>query len=611
LPPYDATKIAQNMGGCVRVLTVATAVENRVLALGETNAAERLRLALIGAKTAAFYWSIAEDRIQWDGSEAALGDHSPLAALETGQAFRAWLGPAARSRLLAIINEPSPAEPAFTLEFEALAKVSKVWFEVSGVRIPGPDGRAERIAGVVREITEQKGAFARLSQLATCDELTGQLNRTRLREELTQVLAKGHAGEGRPCTYMVVGIDRLAVINETYGFDVADDVIVATGQRLAGAMRSADSIGRIGGNKFGILLADCAESEMAFLAERLRTSVCKDVIETRAGSVAITVSVGAVWLPQNASTSQEAMLRAEEALERAKGSGRNGFVAYAKSAQRESERKRLATLSDEIMAAVNEDRLILAYQPIVGAHSRMADHHECLLRIRRRDGTIMSAGEFVPAAESLGLVRLIDRRALEMAVAQLYRYPDLKLSINVSGTTAGDSSWLQSFIAYVRENREVAQRMTVELTETAALQSFEENARFVTQLRDMGCRVAIDDFGAGYTSFRNLHSLRVDIVKIDGDYVKDLSTSPDNQLFVRTLVGLAKNFKLETVAEWVGSEEDAKLLAEFGVDFFQGFYFGQPDIAPAWDKKRSASLRPAISAVPIRRSAGSSRRADL
>jgi EAL domain-containing protein (putative c-di-GMP-specific phosphodiesterase class I) len=194
----------------------------------------------------------------------------------------------------------------------------------------------------------------------------------------------------------------------------------------------------------------------------------------------------------------------------------------------------------------------------------------------------VAAGEFIPAAETLGLVRLVDRRALEMAVAQLYAHKDIRLSINVSGTTAGDQSWLQSFIAYVRENREVAMRMTVELTETAALQAFEENARFVTRLRDTGCRVAIDDFGAGYTSFRNLHNLRVDMVKIDGIYVQNLSRSPDNQLFVRTLVELAKNFQLETVAEWVGSEEDAQLLASYGVDYFQGFYFGEPDVSPAW-----------------------------
>jgi EAL domain-containing protein (putative c-di-GMP-specific phosphodiesterase class I) len=156
--------------------------------------------------------------------------------------------------------------------------------------------------------------------------------------------------------------------------------------------------------------------------------------------------------------------------------------------------------------------------------------------------------------------------------------------MNVSGTTAGDPSWLQSFINYVRENRAVAERMTVELTETAALQAFEENARFVSRLRDMGCRVAIDDFGAGYTSFRNLQMLRVDTVKIDGSYVKGLESSPDNQIFVRTLVELARNFKLKTVAEWVSSDGEAALLESFGIDYFQGFHFGEPVLEPDWSK---------------------------
>ncbi len=125
-------------------------------------------------------------------------------------------------------------------------------------------------------------------------------------------------------------------------------------------------------------------------------------------------------------------------------------------------------------------------------------------------------------------------------------------------------------------------RLDVELTETAALNHFEENAQFVSQLRELGSTVAIDDFGAGYTSFRNLQMLHVDMVKIDGAYIKGLSDSPDNQVFVRTLVGLAKSFNLKVVAEWVGSEEDALLLEEMGVDYFQGFFFGEPEIAPDW-----------------------------
>jgi diguanylate cyclase (GGDEF)-like protein len=569
------------MGVLVSGLSIQRVFRDRLESLGQAGDAERLRLALMGAGATAFDWTLSDDRIRWDGAESAMPEYPELEQLETGQDFRSWLPQAARARLHAIMEDSTSLDPTFRMEFEALTKTARQWFELSAVCLFGTGGRAERVTGMVREITEHRNALTRLSYLATNDELTGHLNRSRLRDELTRVIQRSIA-EGRSCAFVVTAIDKLAVINETYGFDAADEVIVATGRRLAQALRTSDIIGRTAGNKFGVILGECGEREMSLVAERLHAAVRNDVILTRAGAVSATVSVGAVWLPQGAATSQEAMLRAEEALERAKAMGRNGFAVYSGSAQRESQRRRLINTGDEIMSALNDNRLILAYQPIVGAHSRHAEHHECLLRMRRKDGSVASAGEFIPAAETLGLVRLADRRALEIAVAQLYRHPNIKLSINVSGTTAGDHSWLQSFINYVRENREVAERMTVELTETAALQAFEENARFVTRLRDMGCRVAIDDFGAGYTSFRNLHNLRVDMVKIDGEYIKNLSGSPDNQLFVRTLVDLAKNFQLETVAEWVGSEQDAELLRDFGVDFFQGYYFGEPALAPTW-----------------------------
>jgi EAL domain-containing protein (putative c-di-GMP-specific phosphodiesterase class I) len=240
-------------------------------------------------------------------------------------------------------------------------------------------------------------------------------------------------------------------------------------------------------------------------------------------------------------------------------------------------------ISDEVMAALKENRLKLAYQPIIHARSRKVSHYECLLRMIKPDGSVLTAGHFVPAAEQMGIVHLVDRFALEATIAQLKARPQITLGVNVSGTAASDPVWLQSFVDYVRAEKTVASRLIVELTETAALHHFEENARFVSQLRDLGVRVAIDDFGAGYTSFRNLQMLHVDTVKIDGSYVSDLSQSPENQLFVRTLVGLAKSFDIKTVAEWVGSDDDAALLQNFGVDYFQGFHFGEPVIDPKWD----------------------------
>jgi diguanylate cyclase (GGDEF)-like protein len=554
-----------------------------IRALASEHDAERLRLAVTGANEIAFDWTLGDDRITWDGGIDVLSLHADVDRLQRGEQLLGWMSPVGREQITRIVEERAHDDTTFQCEFETASAMGAVWFELRGLRISGPDGRAERLAGILRVITEQKREEQRLNYLAMRDELTGHLNRTSLRSELARAIEAAKA-EQRTCAYLVASIDRLAIINEAYGFGAADEVILTVGERIAGVLRGCDVIGRTAGNKLGVIVAQCAEREIALVADRIRAVVRGEVIATRSGTVAATVSVGAVWLPASAASSQEAMLRAEEALDRARHAGRDGFAVYVKSPQRETARLRLMGIADEVVAALNEKRLVFAYQPIISAQTREVRHHECLLRMIRADGTVAAAGQFIPAAEQLGLVRLVDRHALEMTVAQLYANPDVSLAVNVSGTTAGDPSWLQSFLNYVKSNEAVAPRIIVELTETAALHAFEESARFVSNLRELGCRVAIDDFGAGFTSFRNLQMLHVDMVKIDGTFVRGLTQSPDNQIFVRTLVELARNFNLKTVAEWVGSDEEAALLERYGVDYFQGFHFGEPTLAPDWNR---------------------------
>jgi diguanylate cyclase (GGDEF)-like protein len=567
----------------VPIQSVQNEPADSVAALRAVNDAERLSLAISGAGLVTFSWTIADDVIVWDGARQILPNQNGTDNINRGRTLLSFANADGRSKLTSIINTKSHDVAPFDIDIEFASAMGSVWFTIVGTRIPTATGAAERLTGVAREITERKREAQRLSYLATRDELTGQLNRNALRMELAQVIDTAKAQE-RNCAFLVASIDRLAMINDNYGFDAADEVIVAGGERLARTLRSTDVIGRTAGNKFGVILRNCSERELALVADRLRASVRDRTIDTRSGMVSATCSVGAVLLPQGASSSQEAMLRAEETLTRARSAGRDGFAVYAASPQLETARLRLMGIGDEVVAALKDDRLVFAYQPIIDAKTRLVTHHECLLRMRTPDGTVMAAGHFIPAAEQLGLVRLVDRRALEMTVAQLHEHQNIVLGVNVSGTTASDPSWLKSFIDYVRANAAVAKRMIVELTETAALHHFEENANFVSQLRELGCRVAIDDFGAGYTSFRNLQMLHIDMVKIDGTYVQGLVTSPDNQIFVRTLVDLAKNFNLKTVAEWVGSAEDAALLESFGIDYFQGFHFGQPVLDPDWTK---------------------------
>ncbi len=564
------------------VVVLHTALQNRdkLIQLGTLDEELRLQLAIQAAGCAAFNWNVATGTIRWEGATDILPLHLDAA---NARSFMDGILPERRSELQAVLESHDTASAFFLVDIEIAGALGAVNFTLSGTRMTDESGRTARLVGLMRDTTERSREVRRLTYLATRDELTGHLNRNALREELSQAIDSAKA-ENRDCAFLVASVDRLAMINDSFGFDAGDEVIMGVGERLARSLRGSDVIGRTAGNKFGVLLKSCREHEIVVVAARLRAAVRATGIESRGGLVAATCSVGAVWLPQAASTSQEAMLRAEQALDKARANGRDGFAAYQLSPQRETARLRQMQIADEVVLALKENRLKLAYQPIISARSRKVSHYECLLRMVKPDGSILTAGHFIPAAEQMGIVQLVDRFALEAVIAKLKAHKDVTLAVNVSGTAASDPAWLQGFVDYVRADKEVAPRLVVELTETAALHHFEENAQFVSQLHEMGVRVAIDDFGAGYTSFRNLQMLHVDTVKIDGSYVKDLSQSPENQVFVRTLVGLARSFDIKTVAEWVSCDADAALLQNFGVDYFQGFHFGEPLIDPKWDK---------------------------
>ena len=541
-----------------------------------------MRLALAAAGDVVYDWTPGDGRITWSGDPSAHLGSGDVSQFETDAGFHALIDQdAAEARLRLVLAPPANGEP-FRIEYALKTKGVPVWVEECGVCLVGANGQAERIVGTVRNITERKARESQLAWAASYDEMTGHLNRLRLRERLAYHLELTPAAERSPAVYVVAAIDDLAVINETYGFDIADEVIVTIGRRLAEAAGQGCVVGRTAGNKFGLILEGCTALQMADRAAALRSAARSRVIPTRGGAVSVTISVGAIALPQDASNSQEAMARAEEALDRAKAHGRDNYAAYSHSPQRESLRKRTVSIGDQIVTALAEDRVVLAYQAIVDAKTNEAVAHECLVRIRRPEGQVIAAGDFVPVAEQLGLVRRLDYRVLELTVRSLRKYRGACLSLNVSGMTASDRPTLEAFVAYMENHADVAPRLIVELTETAALVDIEESMRFVSRVRALGAKVAIDDFGAGYTSFRNLQTLKVDMVKVDGSFVKGLADSRDNQIFVRTLVDLAKNFGLSTVGEWVGDAREADILKAFGVDYLQGFYYGKPETKEPW-----------------------------
>jgi diguanylate cyclase (GGDEF)-like protein len=384
------------------------------------------------------------------------------------------------------------------------------------------------------------------------------------------------------CGFLLVAIDNLGHLNEAYGFSAADEAIAQVAKRIRTQMRGGDHLGVFSGNKFGLILKNCTPDDLLNAAERLLGSVRTDTVTTSAGSLAVTITIGGVTAPRHARTVDEILSRAQDALDQARSRRHGSFMPYQPNLERDALRHDHVRATDEIVAALNERRVTLAYEPVVEAASRQVAFYECLMRVARADGSLAQASEIIPVAERVGLVRLLDHRVLEMVVQELNAAPTLRASVNVSPASTTDPGWWNGLAAMLRAHPGTGERLTIEITETAMIRDLDEARGFVARVKDLGCRIALDDFGAGYTSFRNLRKLGVDIVKIDGAFVHNIARSEDDRAFAHTLIDLAHRLGLKTVAEWVKDDKAAELLRGWGCDYLQGQLVGLASAERPW-----------------------------
>jgi diguanylate cyclase (GGDEF)-like protein len=518
---------------------------------------------------AAYEWSVAADTLRW--SDNAGGQNRFDAVCKSVHADRGTGVP----YQIEYCFRPAPDSDV------------RLWIEDTGRWFVGPDGKPARAQGVVRVINERHAREQQTAFLSRYDGLTGELNRWHLIETLLRDLNEATRMRGS-CGFLLVSIENLAWLNEGYGFGVGDEVLSAIAKRLRGLMRGADSLGRYSGNKFGIVLKKCTPEELATAAERLLIGVRSELVQTSRGPVAAGVSIGGVTAPRHASTVEEVLARAHDALATVKAKRQGSFMAYQPNPEREAMRRDSRRATDEIVSALNERRISLAYEPVADTKTRVPAFYESLMRVHRADGSEIPTQQLVTVAERLGLIRMLDHRVFESAVAELAASPDISLSINVSPASTTDSEWWTGLASSLRLHPGAAQRLVVEITETAAIHDIKETRGFVSRVKDLGCRIAIDDFGAGYTSFRNLRELGVDIVKIDGSFVHNMMRSADDKIFVQTLLDLSRRLHLKTVAEWVQDEESAALLSEWGCDYLQGDWIGRASRERAWQPKETA-----------------------
>jgi diguanylate cyclase (GGDEF)-like protein len=535
-----------------------------------------------------YEWRLDSDILVWGANAADVLLIRDIGAVSTGRSYAQLLdADNAQARFEAVMQSNKHDDGhgvAYQIQYcirPDPASETKLWVEDTGRWFVSPEGKPFRAHGILRVINERYEHERRLTYLARYDGLTGELNRHHLTEDLEDTIDDALRSRSS-CGFLLVAIDNLARINESYGFDIADQVIGAVAKRLRSRMRGKDTLGRFSGNKFGIVLRSCTPDDMAIAAERMLAGMRDDMVPTSAGPIAVTITIGGVTAPRHARSVSEVLTRAQESLDTAKVRRRGSFQAYRPNIEREALRRENVRATDEIVAALNERRIFLAYESVISAADRRPAFYECLMRIRRTDGSLMAANDIVPVAERLGLVRLLDFRVIELVVDEMIASPALHASFNVSPASTTDPDWWVGLTSLLRSHQGAAERLTVEITESAAIHDIDETRGFVARVKDLGCRIAIDDFGAGYTSFRNLRKLGVDVVKIDGAFVQHIMRSEDDRAFVHTLIDLAKRLKLATVAEWVQDDEAARLLQEWGCDYLQGAYVGLATTERPW-----------------------------
>jgi len=560
---------------------------NQSAATGPDGLIESEALDLVGMLSAfdesAYVWDLRDDSLLWEENAPAVLGLDDVADISTGKNFDNRIVPEHRARrLVAVINSTScphdrgvPYRVQYRFRPGALRGIASIWLEDHGRWWPDEDGKPIRARGTIRVVNESFVAEQAALYGSDSDEMTNQLNRTRLPQAIAAVLGRAEHRQ-TSSAFLMIAVNNLASVNETFGFDIGDEVLNATAKIVKGKLRSGDLLGRYSSNKFGVIVSNCGAGAMRIAAERFMKAVRQTPINTSACQLTATISVGGVTMPDQAGTVRQVFSRSLHALDAAKSRRLDSFVGFTADTDHELIRQRRITIADDIMSALDEDRMRLVLQPIINSATRKADLYECLLRMEKTDGSIVSAGEFIPFAEQFGLLRLIDRRTLELSVALLRKHPRLSLSVNVSSMTTTDQDWLTTLQNLSGNDRSLTKRLVLEITETKVIDDIDQAIAFVDTLREMGCRVAIDDFGAGYTSFKNLKHLPVDLVKIDGAFVKNLSVDSSDKIFIKTMVELAETFGMETVAEWVGDEETADILTKAGITYLQGFHFGQP-----------------------------------
>jgi len=479
------------------------------------------------------------------------------------------------------------------------------WVRDRAFPVYAADGSVYRIAGICEDITEKKTAEERLSQLAHFDILTGLPNRALYLDRMLQAmtLARRH---DRATGVMFLDLDRFKLANDTLGHSAGDQLLKQVGERLATCVREGDTVGRFGGDEFGIILADMRSPEDARLVAQKVLDVLQSPFVLEGHEVFITASVGISLYPADSDDEVELMKNADAAMYRAKESGRNRYEFYSKEMNARSLQR--FQLESNLRRALERGEFLLHYQPKASLATRGITGFEALLRWAPGGQKLVSPADFVPLLEDTGLILPVGEWVIEAACRQLVIWRGagvrpVPVAINLSARQFRDKN-LATTVERILSAHDVDPRfIEIEITESSLMASTDEAVRTLSHLKSLGLRLSVDDFGTGYSSLAYLRRFPLDTLKIDRSFVSEVTTNADGANITRAVIGMSHNLGLNVVAEGVETEAQLAFLYAAGCGEMQGYYFSRP--LPAEESLRwlreNRLLRGGVVAVPERK----------
>ena len=457
-----------------------------------------------------------------------------------------------------------------------------LWYDLKAHAVPSENTRLLRCVGLLRDVTSLKRSHERLLHDAVHDSLTGLPNRELFMDRVAGAITRAREGQANRPTVIFIDIDRFKNVNKSFGLVIGDSMLLTLGRRLARHLNPQDTLARLGGDQFAILLISGSDPhQVATLAERVRRAL-RTPMKISSKEIILTASIGIVVHDGTQATAQDLVREGEIAMLRAKRSGADRIEIFNPSMRGEDESK--LPLESDLRKAIERQQILVLYQPITRLASNQLAGFEALLRWDHPTRGRLGAEDFIPLAEESGLIVELGSYVLGQALEEAVRWhkvlprdrDPLFVSVNVSSRQLFRQDMVQEIRLMLAREAVPKGTLKLEITESLVMENPERAVEILTWLKTFGASLALDDFGTGYSSLSYLHRFPCDTIKVDRSLVRDSGLNGSTPLILRSVIALAHELGKEVVAEGVETAADASYLRSIGCEYGQGFYYGEP-----------------------------------